>query len=98
MKNRRPFAPCCASMRPPDLPGGNIIAQKKGAGSQRLASMRPPDLPGGNLKLLNLALQLRIVASMRPPDLPGGNSGGPVRYAWPGHRFNEAAGFTRRKQ
>ena len=37
-----------ASMRPPDLPGGNAhpgaVEGAAGAG----ASMRPPDLPGGN--------------------------------------------------
>ena len=36
-----------ASMRPPDLPGGNrgnVAAGTRAAG----ASMRPPDLPGGN--------------------------------------------------
>ena len=36
-----------ASMRPPDLPGGNELRPRGAAGS-RAASMRPPDLPGGN--------------------------------------------------
>ena len=59
--------------------------------------MRPPDLPGGNQ---HGAGQLGIVyfpASMRPPDLPGGNNQVPDITAPLGRRFNEAAGFTRRK-
>ena len=37
---------------------------------------------------------------MRPPDLPGGNlrPQRPGRHRTDAHRFNEAAGFTRRKQ
>ena len=34
---------------------------------------------------------------MRPPDLPGGNISRPVCIASISARFNEAAGFTRRK-
>ena len=67
------------------------------------ASMRPPDLPGGKhpgagATLAHVAATLR--ASMRPPDLPGGNpDGARTRNAWRSHRrFNEAAGFTRRKR
>ena len=36
---------------------------------------------------------------MRPPDLPGGNRAAAIRSSPPLHlRFNEAAGFTRRKR
>ena len=38
----------CASMRPPDLPGGNVREQVIGQAQPLDASMRPPDLPGGN--------------------------------------------------
>ena len=55
-----------ASMRPPDLPGGNYSVRN-------LMKMRPPDLPGGN--------GIGIGASMRPPDLPGGNRTGQRRNA-----------------
>ena len=58
--------------------------------------MRPPDLPGGNARVW-VQPRLLIRASMRPPDLPGGNclsSGKTFRETL---RFNEAAGFTRRK-
>ena len=34
---------------------------------------------------------------MRPPDLPGGNQGTQAAGPHPKGRFNEAAGFTRRK-
>ena len=37
-----------ASMRPPDLPGGNNSKADRGATYSLRASMRPPDLPGGN--------------------------------------------------
>ena len=68
----------------------------------RRASMRPPDLPGGNQRL-HASADRRTgchPASMRPPDLPGGNQWtltlpSLVQAHW---RFNEAAGFTRRKQ
>ena len=86
-------------MRPPDLPGGNqcsiyycccrFRSFNEAAGftrrKRRMARRR--------------ADRAAVLASMRPPDLPGGNAerhderraAGPVR-------FNEAAGFTRRKQ
>ena len=35
---------------------------------------------------------------MRPPDLPGGNYGWKAARGTSGFRFNEAAGFTRRKR
>ena len=35
---------------------------------------------------------------MRPPDLPGGNPTSSARPRDAENRFNEAAGFTRRKQ
>ena len=35
---------------------------------------------------------------MRPPDLPGGNGWSGVIGGKPWWRFNEAAGFTRRKR
>ena len=36
---------------------------------------------------------------MRPPDLPGGNADGLLALVLTdSQRFNEAAGFTRRKQ
>ena len=93
-----PVAQYVASMRPPDLPGGNLLD----AGIQRkhvlLASMRPPDLPGGNNLGFDFLSKIVTAASMRPPDLPGGNSlkGRAVQHRGP--RFNEAAGFTRRKR
>ena len=40
-----------ASMRPPDLPGGNEGTAEVDPGSGDPASMRPPDLPGGNAKV-----------------------------------------------
>ena len=59
--------------------------------------MRPPDLPGGNSRG-GFARGARFGASMRPPDLPGGNEvslhADVLRRVL---RFNEAAGFTRRK-
>ena len=92
-----------ASMRPPDLPGGNALAPAARS-SLKLpisASMRPPDLPGGNSwqSAVTTDPEVKPAASMRPPDLPGGN----VRSSYskicraPTCRFNEAAGFTRRK-
>ena len=36
-------------MRPPDLPGGNLIKLWRLVDDSN-ASMRPPDLPGGNPK------------------------------------------------
>ena len=39
-----------ASMRPPDLPGGNAAGGVQD-GDNSCASMRPPDLPGGNLRV-----------------------------------------------
>ena len=38
-----------ASMRPPDLPGGNEGSRTLMAADAQAASMRPPDLPGGNI-------------------------------------------------
>ena len=62
-----------ASMRPPDLPGGN--AETVFVRPQRSqASMRPPDLPGGNRARRRRRTWRGCYASMRPPDLPGGNS------------------------
>ena len=61
-----------ASMRPPDLPGGNPDTAW-GDKVNILASMRPPDLPGGNHQLRHLTRPRAVRASMRPPDLPGGN-------------------------
>ena len=49
-----------ASMRPPDLPGGNSGAIRGVQISVTDASMRPPDLPGGNL-----ALRRRAIAGSR---------------------------------
>ena len=39
-----------ASMRPPDLPGGNHQDAHAHGHRDPDASMRPPDLPGGNSK------------------------------------------------
>ena len=74
-------SPIRASMRPPDLPGGN-----SGHHPQRYlrhpASMRPPDLPGGNeVTMADRHLALRG-ASMRPPDLPGGNLSLKAQWPW----------------
>ena len=87
-----------ASMRPPDLPGGNPLAQVNHVGRQGVASMRPPIYPAetgccaGHVPSSGLA-------SMRPPDLPGGNAASSWQCRWPRWRgFNEAAGFTRRKR
>ena len=62
----------------------------------RDASMRPPDLPGGNVAA-KPASETARPASMRPPDLPGGNCKANCRSRRSMSRFNEAAGFTRRK-
>ena len=103
---RRKRAVCCdpisterqASMRPPDLPGGNAASFSM-IGSGMYASMRPPDLPGGNADSVAADARRFSRASMRPPDLPGGNSRRACRCSAPrGWRFNEAAGFTRRKR
>ena len=61
--------------------------------------MRPPDLPGGNSSFGEMVTAAPdIIASMRPPDLPGGNKTSAHRnYGAEIPRFNEAAGFTRRK-
>ena len=59
--------------------------------------MRPPDLPGGNVRAVAAVTHL-WPASMRPPDLPGGNMAPPLAMLWRNLSFNEAAGFTRRKQ
>ena len=59
--------------------------------------MRPPDLPGGNVLAIVILRGLIICASMRPPDLPGGNPIRRLTCALSMARFNEAAGFTRRK-
>ena len=87
-----------ASMRPPDLPGGNTILSKWEAHHGKYASMRPPDLPGGNRRRRRYSSP-PSGASMRPPDLPGGNrcQGGSGSLG-DGPGFNEAAGFTRRKR
>ena len=88
-----------ASMRPPDLPGGNLRRWTASNSRSRRASMRPPDLPGGNRRTVGQPDPGDEIASMRPPDLPGGNY---LDDAKAGDffmkRFNEAAGFTRRKQ
>ena len=61
------------------------------------SSMRPPDLPGGN-ESRDAGIAVKTIgASMRPPDLPGGNSPSRAALNRPWGRFNEAAGFTRRK-
>ena len=88
-----------ASMRPPDLPGGNRSLRARGYEAPAGASMRPPDLPGGNESEVHAARISAASASMRPPDLPGGNShhGAPLGDHAAARRFNEAAGFTRRK-
>ena len=63
------------------------------------ASMRPPDLPGGNGGKECVVPPRDLLASMRPPDLPGGNSAiSTAAPSCPCSCFNEAAGFTRRKQ
>ena len=52
-RSGRRFVPCklhWASMRPPDLPGGNGSQCRRNQRRGR-ASMRPPDLPGGNLAI-----------------------------------------------
>ena len=41
-----------ASMRPPDLPGGNPQRVPHGARLLLQASMRPPDLPGGTASII----------------------------------------------
>ena len=64
-----------ASMRPPDLPGGNHGVIALLLATRTSASMRPPDLPGGNPARKD-SLSHPLLASMRPPDLPGGNPGG----------------------
>ena len=46
-----------ASMRPPDLPGGNLELEVMIQATAVMASMRPPDLPGGNL----LAAETRTI-------------------------------------
>ena len=107
-------------MRPPDLPGGNLLVvdhsnepisfneaagftrrkpvdRRRDRQSASRASMRPPDLPGGNKSFMSLFANVAS-ASMRPPDLPGGNAGGAAGPAAGAAGFNEAAGFTRRKQ
>ena len=84
-------------MRPPDLPGGNVVAQDARRFVRPLASMRPPDLPGGNTNILECDGTPTINASMRPPDLPGGNTGATAPVSTRCAGFNEAAGFTRRK-
>ena len=85
-----------ASMRPPDLPGGNTAARTYGV-PVFIASMRPPDLPGGNKDTTSALTAERLRASMRPPDLPGGNGAAWLSRHRIARRFNEAAGFTRRK-
>ena len=62
-----------------------------------VASMRPPDLPGGNAGEARVPSP-PLHASMRPPDLPGGNTHRSKHPPPACQRFNEAAGFTRRKQ
>ena len=86
-----------ASMRPPDLPGGNTAARTYGV-PVFIASMRPPDLPGGNKDTTSALTAERLRASMRPPDLPGGNGAAWLSRHRIARRFNEAAGFTRRKR
>ena len=71
-----------ASMRPPDLPGGNGHLVGKTC-EVVVASMRPPDLPGGNTYGIAAADSHQVVASMRPPDLPGGNDGQLGRHRHP---------------
>ena len=84
-------------MRPPDLPGGNRGAGGVGEDQRQRASMRPPDLPGGNVPIVVQPGE-GGAASMRPPDLPGGNLPAKLADLSPAQRrFNEAAGFTRRK-
>ena len=85
-------------MRPPDLPGGNQVERNVTVGVGVRASMRPPDLPGGNKSEAWRPDVSATEASMRPPDLPGGNDRPGQRAGERDSRFNEAAGFTRRKR
>ena len=85
---------CRASMRPPDLPGGNDRRLRRARAEGR-ASMRPPDLPGGNLS--DAETSGNRIASMRPPDLRRKLYQVERWTERLSHRFNEAAGFTRRK-
>ena len=60
--------------------------------------MRPPVLPSGNHPAIVTDLPPMCAASMRPPVLPSGNT-----VKWEAEKdvkvsFNEAAGFTQRKQ
>ena len=83
-----------ASMRPPDLPGGNAIR------SGRRLHLAAAPLRGRRIYPAETAhAVLPLAASMRPPDLPGGNDAADVRGSAAARRacFNEAAGFTRRK-
>ena len=58
--------------------------------------MRPPDLSGGNWRPAQSSEQ-SCRASMRPPDLSGGNPQASCTVSPATWRFNEAAGFIRRK-
>ena len=86
-----------ASMRPPDLPGGNSsnagASARVGRSFNEAAGFTRRKHGGGR----GAQVAQHPQASMRPPDLPGGNTSEPPSQHLRHPGFNEAAGFTRRK-
>ena len=102
-RRKHPTTGSCSPRRPRRFnEAAGFTRRKPGAATRppypSRASMRPPDLPGGNIRAWDALGKGWRHASMRPPDLPGGNGCTPQHRPTPARRFNEAAGFTRRKR